>query len=76
MIDPTIRKVNKLFILLIKNDDNDPTRNSSADYYLCLIEIKYFNAVINSKPFFDQPIKNKLEAYKKFFKCQKIEIKQ
>ena len=30
-----------------------------------LVDIKDFNALINNKPFFDQPIKNKLEAYKK-----------
>ena len=27
MIDPTFRSVNRLFVLLFKNGDNDPTRN-------------------------------------------------
>ena len=30
-----------------------------------LIQIKDFNALIDNKPFFDQPIKNKQEAYEK-----------
>ena len=30
-----------------------------------LIEIKNFNALIDNKPFFDQPVKNKQEAYEK-----------
>ena len=30
-----------------------------------LVEIKYFNALIDNKPFFDQAIKNKQQAYEK-----------
>ena len=33
-----------------------------------LIEIKYFNVLIDNKPFFDQPKKNKQEAYEKLVK--------
>ena len=32
---------------------------------MSFVEIKDFNSLINSKLFFDQPIKNKQEAYKK-----------
>ena len=32
---------------------------------ITLVEIKDFNALIDSKPFFDQPIKNKQEADEK-----------
>ena len=42
-----------------------PTRNSFDEYYMPLVEIKDFNALINNKPFFDQPVKNKQEAYEK-----------
>ena len=35
------------------------------EYYLPLIKMKDFNALIDSKPFFDQPVKNKEEAYEK-----------
>ena len=30
-----------------------------------LVEIKDFNALIDNNPSFDQPVKNKQEAYKK-----------
>ena len=43
-----------LFLLLFKNDQNDPAKNYFDKYYLSLVEIK------------DQPIKNKQEAYEKF----------
>ena len=37
-----------------------------------LIEIKDFSALIDNKPFFDQPVKNKQEAHEKLSKCQEI----
>ena len=39
------------------------TKNNNLDY---LIEIKDFNVLIENEPFFDQPVKNKQEAYEKF----------
>ena len=36
------------------------------------VEIKYFNALIDNKPFFDQPIKNKQETYEMMSIQQKI----
>ena len=30
-----------------------------------LVEIKDFNALVNNKPFLDQPVKNKQELYEK-----------
>ena len=65
MIDQTFRNINKLFFVSFKNDDNDPTINSSTKYYMPLVEIKDFHVLISNKPFFDQPLKNKQEAYGK-----------
>ena len=65
LIDPTFRNINRLFVLSIKNGDNDPTRNSFNKYYMPLVEIKYFNALVDNKSFFDQSVKNKQEAYGK-----------
>ena len=48
-----------MFVLLFKNGNNDPTRDSFAKYYMSLVEIKDSNVLIDNKPFFDQPIKNK-----------------
>ena len=65
MIDPTFRNLDKLFVLPFKNRNNDPTRNSFDNYYMPLIEIKDFNALIGNKLVFDQPVKNKQEVYEK-----------
>ena len=65
LIDPIFRNINKLFVLLFKNDDDDPTRYYFEEYYMPLIENKDFNALIGNKTFFDPPVKNKQEAYKK-----------
>ena len=51
MIDPTFRNIDRLFVQSFSAGENDPTRNS--------LEIKDFNALINNKTFFDQPVKNK-----------------
>ena len=65
MIDPRFRNINTLFALSFKNGDDDPARNSFDEYYMSLVEIKVFNALIDNKPFFDWPVKNRQEAYEK-----------
>ena len=52
-----------MFVLSLEASKNDPTRNSFARYYMSLVEIKDINALIDNKPFFDQPVKNKQETY-------------
>ena len=63
MIDPTFRNINRFFVLSFKDGNNDPTRDSFDKYYILLVKIENFNALIDNKPFFDQPVKNKQEAY-------------
>ena len=58
-IDPTFRKINCSF----KNGDDDPTGGFFYEYYMPLVEIKDFNALIDNKPFFDRAVKNKQGAY-------------
>ena len=36
-----------------------------------LLEIKDLNALINNKPFFDQPVKNQQETYEKHTEISK-----
>ena len=38
--------------------------NSFDEYYMSLVEIKIFNALIDNKSIFDQPVKNKHKASK------------
>ena len=62
LIDPTFNKVNRLFISSFENEEN---RTSFSNYYVPKVEIKDSNVLINGKCFFDVPVKNKEEAYKK-----------
>ena len=71
LIDPTFRNINRLFVISFKNGDNDPTRDSFDKYFMPLVEIKDFNALIDSKPFFYQPVKIKQEAYKKLIEVSR-----
>ena len=52
MIDVTFRNINRLFVLSFKNNGNDPARDSFDKYYIPLVEIKDFNALIDNKHFF------------------------
>ena len=52
MIDATFRNINRLFVLSFKNNGNDPARDSFDKYYIPLVEIKDFNALIDNKHFF------------------------
>ena len=60
-----------MFVLSLKNGYDDPTRNSFDKYYMSLVEIKDFNALINNKPFFDHPVKNSQESYEKLIKMSR-----
>ena len=68
LIDPTFIKVNKLFVLSFENKEN---RTSFSKYYVPKVEIKDFNVLIDGKKFFDMPVKNKEEAYKKIISIGK-----
>ena len=51
LIDPTFRNINRLFVLSFRNGNDDPMRDSSNKYYMPLVEIKDFKALINNNPF-------------------------
>ena len=57
MIDPAFRNIGRLFVLSFKN-----VGNSFFKSYKLLVETKDFNASINNKPFFDQPIKKQTRS--------------
>ena len=52
LIDSTRRNINRLFVLSFKNGNIDPTRDFFDKYYMLLVEIKDFNALIDNKTFF------------------------
>ena len=71
MIDPAVRNINRLFVISFKSDNDDPSRDSFDTYYIPLVEVIDFNALIDNKPIFDQPTKNKQEAYEKPVEMQR-----
>ena len=71
LIDPTFRNIKRLFILSFKNGEDDPSMNSFLKYYLPLVEIKDFNALIDNKPFFDYPVKIKKIGYEKLIEMSR-----
>ena len=68
LIDPTFTNVNRLFVLAFENEDD---RTLFSKYYLPKVEIKDFNTLIDGKPFFEIPVKNKEEAYEAIIEISK-----
>ena len=60
-----------MFVLSFKNGDNYPTRNSFDKYYIPLLEINNFNALIDNKIFSDQPVKDNQETYEKLIEISR-----
>ena len=54
LIDLTITKFNRLFVLIFENEDD---RTSFSKYYTPSVKIKDFNVLIDGKSFFDVLIK-------------------
>ena len=68
LIGPTLTNVNRLFVLPF---DNEYDRTSFSKYYVPKVEIKDFNVLIDGKPFFEIPVKNKEEAYEAIIEMTK-----
>ena len=68
LIDPTVTKVNRLFVLSFENGTD---RTSFEMYYVPKIDIKDFNVLIDQKSFFGIHVKNKEEAYEQIIEMSK-----
>ena len=71
MIDPIFSSIKRLFVLSVKSGNDDPTRDFFDKYYMPLVKIKDFIALINNKQLFDQPGKNKQEVHEKLIEMSK-----
>ena len=67
LIDPTFTNVNSLFVLSFKNEHG----NDMDHDYVPKAEIKDFNVLIDGKPFFETPVKNKEEVYEAIIETSK-----
>ena len=61
LIDVTFTKVNRLFVLLLENEND---RTTFSKYYVPNVQTKNFNVLIDGTSFFDMPTKNDEETYK------------
>ena len=68
LIGSTFTNVNRLFVLTF---DNEYDRTSFSKYYVPKIEIKDFDVLIDGKPFFEIPVKNKEEAFEAIIEMTK-----
>ena len=64
LVDPVFSNISRLFVLSFKNSNGDPTRNFFDEYYMPLVEMKDFSALIEKKTFFDQPVKKARGVWK------------
>ena len=71
LIDPTFIKVNRLFVLSFKNEDD---RFFCSECYTPSVEIKEVTVLIDGKSFFDTPMKNKKETNAAIIEMGKIMI--
>ena len=65
LIDPTFTNVNRLFVLSFAKNILGDKRDYFSHYYVPNVEIIDFNVLIDRASFFDLPVKNEEEAYKK-----------
>ena len=68
LIDPRFTNLSRLFLSSFENEDD---RTSFSRYYVPKVEIKDFNVLIDGKPFFEIPVKNKEEAYEAIIEMSK-----
>ena len=70
LIDPTFTNVSRLFVLPFQRiageiNTTKDYRDSFSHYFVPNVRKKDFNVLIDGKGFFDLPVKNEEEAYKK-----------
>ena len=70
LVGLTFANVNRLFVLSFQriaaeNNTTKDYRDYFSNYYVPNVRIKDFNVLIDGKSFFDLPVKNEEEAYKK-----------
>ena len=68
LVDPRFINVNRLVVLSFENEND---RTSFSKYYVPKVEIKDFNVLIDRKPVFEIPVKNKEEAYEQIIEMNK-----
>ena len=67
-LDPSFQGVNRLFIMAYNRVDGQPTRNGQKKYYLPRIDLNKYNAIIDGRNFYDNPIESDIEKHRELKK--------
>ena len=65
-LDASFQGVNRLFVLAFDNTENDNKkveRDSHRKYFLPRVDITNYNALIDGRNFYDQPINDQIKKY-------------
>ena len=75
LIDPKFTKFNWLLVLPFERIEENNAKKDHRNYFLLhyapKVEIRDFNVLIDRKSFFDLPVKNEEEAYKKIIEISR-----
>ena len=66
--------VNRLFLLVYLNRDNDVKQFKTRRYYLTTGRIKNYNVIVNGKNFYDQPIDSDIKRYKEIRQLTTVKV--
>ena len=69
LVDPGFQRVNRLFVLSFETENG---RTSHSNYYLPKVKIKDYNAMIDGKNFFNQPLNNDYKTYENIKKLELV----
>ena len=68
-LDPSFQGVNRLFVMEYdRADANRATRDGQRKYYLPKVNLNKYNAIIDGRNFYDNPIENDAEKYRELKK--------
>ena len=76
MIDPTLKNINRLFVLPFKNDILDPKKYSCDECYMPSKEIDGFNPLIDNKTILEHFVEKNKKRMKSLLKIQEIMVLQ
>ena len=70
-LNPSFQGVNRLFVMAYDNDNanaNRSTRDGRTRYYLPTIDLNKYNAIIDGRNFYDNPVESNVEKYRELKK--------
>ena len=67
-LDPSFQGVNRLFVMAYLRGDDNPDRNNRRKYYLTRSKLNKYNAIIDGRNFYDNPIESDIEKHRELKK--------